>query len=608
MIGSRVWPVYLLAALLAAGLYCKPAFTQELTERDLLSADDSPDSLSETDLPFGTATSYMLGTTLLEQGDLRSALPYLHQAYQLGADEPDIATAYLSALLGLGYQVDALAVLENMIQNDPENYTLRRQHVALLSDVRRYEDALSEITELQKAGDDSLELMLMEARLLAGTGRTKEAIDVFRAALEAESGIENQEQIYLLLARLLEETGQEAELSALWIEAVSDLPESNPIYFGLLRHLVSKGQKDEALRLARQKDEREYSGVYADDQAMEKKSLWQLELVELFVQQEDFKSAIALLSELREADQLDLEASLWLSRLLLREDRVGDAIRHMRQVVKRWPDSDRAHYYLGDLLTGSGEITAGEAELREALRLDPRQPEYHISLLRLLMVRHESVLRQQKSDSVTTSVLEEIGQTARKAAALIHPQDHRSQLILGFAFRATNDLYRAQEQFQEASTNPEFRKEALLQLAICQMEAEDEVEAMATLETLWQEYPGDPVVANSLGYFLAERGTDLERAERLIRFALQEEPENGAFIDSLGWVLFQQGRYEAAFDQLVQAANAIPDDATILEHLGMTLRALGQDVEAIRVLQRAMNMGGESDRLSPIIRELEDAQ
>ena len=116
------------------------------------------------------------------------------------------------------------------------------------------------------------------------------------------------------------------------------------------------------------------------------------------------------------------------------------------------------------------------------------------------------------------------------------------------------------------------------------------------------------MVANSLGYFLAERGEDLDRAEELVRIALAAEPENGAYLDSLGWVLYKKGNFQGAFDQLVKAANAIPDDGTILEHLGLTLKALGQKGEALRVLRRAVSVGADAEELAEAIAELEKAQ
>lgn len=73
---------------------------------------------------------------------------------------------------------------------------------------------------------------------------------------------------------------------------------------------------------------------------------------------------------------------------------------------------------------------------------------------------------------------------------------------------------------------------------------------------------------NYLGYMLADRGTRLEEAMGYIRRAVALDPQNGAYLDSLGWVYFKMGNYELAEENLRRAADRMGDDPTIQEHLG----------------------------------------
>ncbi len=73
---------------------------------------------------------------------------------------------------------------------------------------------------------------------------------------------------------------------------------------------------------------------------------------------------------------------------------------------------------------------------------------------------------------------------------------------------------------------------------------------------------------NYIGYMYAERGTNLTEALELVQHALALEPENGYFIDSLGWVYYQQGRYPEALRELQRAADRAKDDPVIFDHLG----------------------------------------
>ena len=86
-----------------------------------------------------------------------------------------------------------------------------------------------------------------------------------------------------------------------------------------------------------------------------------------------------------------------------------------------------------------------------------------------------------------------------------------------------------------------------------------------------------------------------------MREALAAEPNNGAYLDSLGWVFYRRGEYEDAFDYLVQAVNMLPEDPVVLEHLGHALRAMGRHREAQQSYERALANGGDRERLEAAI-------
>jgi len=73
---------------------------------------------------------------------------------------------------------------------------------------------------------------------------------------------------------------------------------------------------------------------------------------------------------------------------------------------------------------------------------------------------------------------------------------------------------------------------------------------------------------NYLGYMLADRGTRLDEALGYIRRAVAIDPQNGAYLDSLGWAYYKMGNYELAEENLRRAVDRMGDDPTINEHLG----------------------------------------
>lgn len=107
--------------------------------------------------------------------------------------------------------------------------------------------------------------------------------------------------------------------------------------------------------------------------------------------------------------------------------------------------------------------------------------------------------------------------------------------------------------------------------------------------------PDQPQVLNYLGYSLVERGEKMDEALAMIETAAAALPDNGAIVDSLGWVYFQLGRYDEAVLHLEQAASLEPLDPVINDHLGDAFWAVGRATEARFQWQRALSFEPEED-------------
>lgn len=105
--------------------------------------------------------------------------------------------------------------------------------------------------------------------------------------------------------------------------------------------------------------------------------------------------------------------------------------------------------------------------------------------------------------------------------------------------------------------------------------------------------PDHPSILNYLGYSLVERREKLDEALSMIERAVAGQPENGAIVDSLAWVLYRLGRYDEAIVHMVRAAELEPLDPIISDHLGDVLWAVGREAEARFQWQRALSFGPE---------------
>ena len=172
-----------------------------------------------------------------------------------------------------------------------------------------------------------------------------------------------------------------------------------------------------------------------------------------------------------------------------------------------------------------------------------------------------------------------------------------------------------QELLKKYSNNEELAKIAHSNLSIVYVNLGDYAKGEAELEVLFQRTPEDPGINNDLGYLYAEQGKNLEKAESMIRKAVQEEPDKAAYLDSLGWVLFKRGKAKEALEPLQKAVElqktdekkgSAPPDVTIREHLGDVYLHL-QDVDRARsVWQEAEQIAAKvipPDKRLPEIRK-----
>jgi tetratricopeptide (TPR) repeat protein len=107
--------------------------------------------------------------------------------------------------------------------------------------------------------------------------------------------------------------------------------------------------------------------------------------------------------------------------------------------------------------------------------------------------------------------------------------------------------------------------------------------------------PDQPFVLNYLGYSWADMGQNLVQARAMIDKAVQHRPNDGAIVDSLGWVMLRQGDVAEAVRTLERAVELDPEDASINGHLGDAYWAAGRKLEATYQWRRALIFNPEPD-------------
>ena len=130
-------------------------------------------------------------------------------------------------------------------------------------------------------------------------------------------------------------------------------------------------------------------------------------------------------------------------------------------------------------------------------------------------------------------------------------------------------------------------------------------EAEADLTKALELNPDQPQVLNYLGYSWVDQGENLDEGLKMIQSAVDQRPNDGYIVDSLGWAYYRLGRYDDAVEQLERAVELKPEDPVINDHLGDAYWKVGRKLEATFQWSHARDLDPEPADLAKIVKKLE---
>jgi tetratricopeptide (TPR) repeat protein len=133
-------------------------------------------------------------------------------------------------------------------------------------------------------------------------------------------------------------------------------------------------------------------------------------------------------------------------------------------------------------------------------------------------------------------------------------------------------------------------------------------EAEAVFRQLIAKDPENAAALNYLGYMLAERGERLNESVDYLKRALAIEPNNGSFLDSMGWAYYKDGKLDLALENLKLAADQLPANSVVQDHYGDVLSKMGRWEDAIAAWNRALAGDGDSIDKGDIDKKIKSAR
>jgi len=191
-----------------------------------------------------------------------------------------------------------------------------------------------------------------------------------------------------------------------------------------------------------------------------------------------------------------------------------------------------------------------------------------------------------------------------------HPKDTEALMALGNVERGRKDFASCADTYGKAiDTVPVPEKSNWVMFyfrGICYERSNQWPKAEADMKKALELYPNQPLVLNYLGYSWVDKGTHLEEGMDMIRRSVEQRPDDGYIVDSLGWAYYRTGNYEKAVKNLERAVLLKPDDPTINDHLGDAYWRVGRTLEAHFQWAQAKDFKPDPDELATIEKKLKD--
>ena len=515
--------------------------------------------------------SYLAGRYAHARGDYAAAARHLQRVLDTDPDNPSLLRRTVSLLTAEGRIEDA-AELSRRLVGILDDARLARFVLALQkARAGDYEGALERIDEISPDGVYSLLVPLAEGWLHTGSGADAAGL----AALAPLAERDSYRPFYLLHAGLMHDlAGREADAEALLREAVAVSGGSHRPVAALGSVLMRAGRAVEA------------RAVYAEYRAQNPENVW----VERMLAASHAGMSVPPL--VRDARGGLAEALLGAAAALPQRDNGDAALIFARLALYLHDELDTVRFLIGEILEDAERLE----DAVDAYRSIPAGSDYAWA----------AQLR-------AASDLADLERHDEAVAALRTMMEERPERI--DAASALGDVFRVDERYDEAAeaydiavgriANVENQHWRLFYVRGIAFERVGEwPKAEADFLRALELEPDQPLVLNYLGYSWVEQERNLDEAKTMIEKAVELRPDDGYIVDSLGWVAYRLGDFEEAARQLELAVELVPGDPIINDHLGDAYWQVGRLNEARFQWRRVLTLEPEDELAAQVRRKL----
>jgi tetratricopeptide (TPR) repeat protein len=511
---------------------------------------------------------FVEGMSLEENGEMDKALSAYRKVLDVDPGQADLASRVAALLTRQDDFPQAIDVLKDAIKTNPNAAGPLLQLAFIYAKyLRRTDQALDYVNRAIALDPRNIDAYERLCEIALGAGDEKKALQ----SLDRAAEVQNDDPVFW------------ARLGKLYASIISkpDRP-SKPEEIARVNDIFKKAADHAGDNPAVLKDVGDY---YASTQQI--------------------KEAIPLYLRLLELEPDDTNAREKLATGFVLTNQRDKAVEMLEAIIKEHPEKYQPYDLLAGLLDDAARVLEREkksdqakaayakaaANYEQSLIINPRRASPYLHLAELL-------LGPLKENERAVKILSEARQR--------FPQTPEIVYYLGIAQREAKHFQEAVATFEEALHEAEADG-----VEIANARFYFDYGATAEQAGLYDKAADlfrksiatDPANAadayNYLAYMWTEHNTRLDEAEQMIKLALQADPNNGAYIDTLGWLEFRQGKFDQALSDLLRAAQKLTrDDPVVLEHIGDAYAKLNKSAQALDAWQKALNLVPQNKKLA----------
>jgi tetratricopeptide (TPR) repeat protein len=501
-----------------------------------------------------------------------------------------------------GEMEKALGEYRKVLNVDPGQSELASRVAALLARDEDFPEAIDVLKDAIKANPNASDPLLQLAFIYANyLKRTDEAIDYANRAVAIDPrNIDAYERLFEIA---LASGDEKKALQSL--ERAAKVRSKNPAFWTRLGKLYaaivfksnSRPKPEELSRVNEIfKKAAENAG---DDPAVLK------DVADYYAASRQINEAIPLYLRLLELQPDDTGAREKLATSFVLTNQRDKAIEMLEQIIKQHPEKYQPYDLLAGLLDDAGRalvranqtiqakavFAKAAANYEQSLLINPTRANTYLRLAELL-------LGPLKENDRAIKVLTEARQRFPGTPEIIY--------YLAIAQREAKHSEQSVATFEEALHEAQLEDSEVINARFyfdygAAAEAAGLYDKAAELfkKSIALDPENAADACNYLAYMWADHNSHLEEARELIKRALEANPNNGAYLDTLGWIEFRDGKFEVALADLLRAAQKLSrDDPVVFDHIGDAYAKLNKTAQAMESWQKALALDPQNKGLA----------